>query len=99
MSISLEDFLAKTNAEVVGGRIIVGMQADRMIVGETTPVFALNEDGHALLQEVLAGVAPVAATQDVATKKQKRVSGAKEDAPVPSNAAPVAATPVATPVA
>ena len=59
MAISLEKFVELTNAEEVGGNIIVGVMADRKIVGTVeNGVFNLNEEGQKLAEELEAKKKP-----------------------------------------
>lgn len=53
MAITLEKFVELTNAEEVAGNVIVGIMADRKIVGKVEGgVFNLNEEGQALMAEL-----------------------------------------------
>ena len=55
MAISLKEFVDATNAEVVGGQLIVGERADRKFVGNAEGTFTLNEDGQAIADQIEAG--------------------------------------------
>lgn len=55
MALSFEQFVEATGAEVVAGNIIVGVMADRKIVGTIGETFNLNEAGQALAAEIEAG--------------------------------------------
>jgi len=76
MAMTLDEFILKSGGELVGGRIVVGVQGDRIVVGDAEPVFVLNEDGQALLTELEAGVAAEPAVVDVATNKRRKAAGA-----------------------
>lgn len=75
MNITVEEFLAQTGAETVGDTIIIGVQAERRVIGFLSPVFTLNAEGAEILAGLEAKVAPVEA---VATAARKR-SGKKAD--------------------
>ena len=77
MALSFEQFVEATGAEVVGGNIIVGILADRKIVGTYTDTFNLNEDGQALAAEIEAG----------GSKKTSRKKAADAEAPAEAPAA------------
>lgn len=55
MAISLKEFIEATNAEIVGGQLIVGERADRKFVGSAEGTFTLNEDGQAIAEQIEAG--------------------------------------------
>lgn len=56
MSVSLQDFLKQSNAELVGGNIIVGTLADRRVVGEAFDgTYNLNSEGHTILRAITEG--------------------------------------------
>lgn len=65
-----EEFIQKSGAEVVGGNLVVGVMADRKVVGTYDETFELNAAGQALLAE-LEGRAPKAADEEAAPKKAK----------------------------
>ncbi|TDN70403.1 hypothetical protein [Paraburkholderia sp. BL10I2N1] len=71
MSISLEDFVAKTGAEMVGGRLVLGIQEDRRIVGDAAPTFTLNEEGLLIASELEEGIAAEQAIADAKAKAKK----------------------------
>lgn len=74
MSLTYEQFRAKTGAQKVAGQLIVGIKSDRKVVGTyKNGIFNLNEDG----KKYLAGLD---ATQEkpVAQEKPKRGRRKKE---------------------
>jgi hypothetical protein len=55
MAIDIKEFMEKTGAEVVGGRVIVGLQADRRYVGEVSDgKLSLSDEGKELLDKIEA---------------------------------------------
>lgn len=55
MALSYEEFVKATGAEVVAGNLIVGIMANRKIVGSILDgTFNLNDDGRALADEIEA---------------------------------------------
>lgn len=52
MAMTLEEFMQRTNAELVAGNIIVGALANRKLVGTYDGTFNLNEAGQELLAEL-----------------------------------------------
>lgn len=75
MNITVEEFLAQTGAETVGDTIIIGVQAERRVIGFLSPVFTLNSEGADILAALEAKVEPVEA---VASASRKR-TGKKAD--------------------
>ena len=71
MALSFEQFVEATGAEVVAGNIIVGVLADRKIVGTYTDTFNLNEAGQAMAAEIESG----------GGKKSTRKKAAEAEAP------------------
>lgn len=75
MAITLEKFIEMTNAEEVGGNVIVGVMADRKVVGKVeSGVFNLNDDGKALvaeLEEKAEGKKSAAAKKEAAKDADK----------------------------
>jgi hypothetical protein len=56
MAITVEEFMTKTGAELVGSRLVYGERADRRYVGSIEEgSFNLNDDGKALLAALEAG--------------------------------------------
>lgn len=56
MAISLQEFVKATNAEEVGGNVIVGIMSTRKIVGKIeNGAFNLNEEGQKIAAEIEAG--------------------------------------------
>jgi len=50
MAMTMEEFVKRTSAEVVGGNVIVGQMADRKIIASVIEgLFTLNADGQAVL--------------------------------------------------
>mgnify|MGYP006266778327 CR=1 FL=1 len=56
MALSYEQFMEASGAELVAGNIIVGIMGDRKKVGSLGDdgVFALNDDGKALAEQIEA---------------------------------------------
>lgn len=55
MALSYEEFVKATGAEVVAGNLIVGIMANRKVVGSILDgSFNLNDDGRALADEIEA---------------------------------------------
>jgi hypothetical protein len=100
MTISLEDFLTRTGAEVAGGRIILGIQGDRRTIGSIEPAFTLNEEGQQVMDELNDGVEPAVAIAD-AKAKTKRTKTVVHAAPGvdPATTAPAVAAAAAAVVA
>lgn len=71
MTISLEEFITRTGAEVAGGRIILGIQGDRRTIGSIEPAFMLNEEGQQVMDELNEGVAPEVAIADAKAKTKR----------------------------
>jgi hypothetical protein len=73
MAISFEQFMEATGAEICAGNIIIGMMADRRIIGrlESDGVFSLTDEGKAMADEI----------QENPTKKpSKKVEATPADA-------------------
>jgi len=50
MAMTMDEFVKRTSAEVVGGNVIVGQMADRKIIASVIEgIFTLNADGQAVL--------------------------------------------------
>lgn len=50
MAMTMEEFVKRTGAEVVGGNVIVGQMAERKIVANVLEgIFTLNADGQVIL--------------------------------------------------
>lgn len=72
---TIEEFVEKSKAEVVGGNIIVGVMADRKIVGVIeNGTFNLNADGQAIQAALEAGK-PNAAAARAPKKKATDTAG------------------------
>lgn len=57
MAMTLKEFVEKTGAEIVGGRLIVGERSDRRFVGSVEEgVFNLNAEGQELQAALEAGM-------------------------------------------
>ena len=76
MAISLKEFIEVTNAEVVGGQLIVGERADRKFVGNADGTFTLNEEGQLIADQIEAG------TYGKPEGYVEEKAPAKEEAPV-----------------
>jgi len=75
MAMTIEEFVEKSGAEVVGGNVIVGLMADRKIVGAIeNGSFNLNADGQAILTALEAGK-PDAAAARAPKKKPTDTAG------------------------
>jgi hypothetical protein len=75
MAMTIEEFVSKSGAEVVAGNVIVGIMADRKIVGAIeNGTFNLNADGQAILAALEAGK-PDAATARAPKKKATDTAG------------------------
>lgn len=69
MAMTFEQFLAASNAEVVGGDLIVGVMKTRRTVGSiATGTFVLNDEGQALLAEYEAAAAEAESAPKSKTK-------------------------------
>ena len=69
MAMTMEEFVKRTNAEVAGGNVIVGLMAERKIIASVIEgVFTLNADGQAVLAALEAGD-PEAATKRAPRKR------------------------------
>lgn len=83
MAITLEKFIKVTNAEEVAGNVIIGIMADRKIVGSVTDgVFSFNDDGKKIIEEIEAGTYGVDAAEEApaeepVVKATKPVKAAK----------------------
>lgn len=77
MAMTLKEFVEKTGAEVVGGRLIVGERSDRRFVGSVEDgVFNLNAEGQELQAALEAGMDAVEAEEVVVEDgKPKRGPG------------------------
>lgn len=84
MAMTAAEFIEKAGAEVVAGKIIVGVQADRIVVGDLEPAFVLNEDGQTILADIEAGMSADAATADATKKRAKKASGAAGSVEAPA---------------
>ncbi len=50
MAMTMDEFVKRTSAEVVGGNVIVGQMAERKIIASVIEgIFTLNADGQAVL--------------------------------------------------
>lgn len=79
MAITLEKFIKVTNAEEVAGNVIIGVMADRKIVGSVTEgVFSFNDEGKKILEEIEAGTYGVEASEVVEEPVVKAAKPAKE---------------------
>ncbi|MEN6304209.1 MAG: hypothetical protein ABFD96_15865 [Armatimonadia bacterium] len=75
MAMSFEQFVEATGAELVCGNIIVGIQSTRRIVGSMMDgTFQLNEEGHALREQLEA------ATQEKPAARRKKAETTEPDA-------------------
>jgi phosphosulfolactate synthase (CoM biosynthesis protein A) len=54
MAISFEQFMEATGAEICAGNIIIGIMADRRIIGrlESDGVFSLTDEGKTMADEI-----------------------------------------------
>ena len=54
MAISFEQFMEATGAEICAGNIIIGIMADRRIIGrlESDGVFSLTDEGKAMADKI-----------------------------------------------
>lgn len=71
MAMTFEAFLKAANAEFVAGNIIVGVMADRKIVGTYDGVFQLNADGQAILEALENPVVPEDAAETKVSRRKK----------------------------
>jgi DUF1009 family protein len=77
MSVTLEQFIEATGAEIVGGNVVVGVTAERKIVGSVIDgPFNLNDVGLAMSAEIDAG-----ATKVSANRKKVAVEAAAVEVP------------------
>jgi hypothetical protein len=54
--VTLQEFVKRSGAEMVGGNLIVGSLTDRRIVGNVQDgTYFLNEDGHKILRAMEQG--------------------------------------------
>jgi len=75
MAMTLEEFVKRTGAEEVAGNIIVGVLAERKIIGTVADgTFNLNADGQIILQALEAGD-PKAAERRAPRKKATDLAG------------------------
>jgi hypothetical protein len=94
MALTAAEFIEKSGAEVVCGKLIIGVQAERNVIGSLEPTFELNEEGQAIMAELEAGIAPVQAVEDAQAKKAARLPrkvAAAAAEPTPPSAAELAA--------
>ena len=79
MAMTLEEFVKRTGAEEVAGNIIVGVMAERKIIGTVADgTFNLNADGQIILQALEAGD-PKAAERRAPRKKATETAGKTAD--------------------
>lgn len=90
MALTAAEFIEKAGAELVCGKIIVGLQGERNVIGQIEPTFELNEEGQAIKAELEAGIAPAQAVEDGQAKKAGRAAK-KVAEPVPPTAEELAA--------
>lgn len=76
MAMTAAEFIEKAGAEVVCGKIVVGIQADRIVVGDMEPTFVLNEEGQTILADLEAGLSAEAAAADATKKRTRKANGA-----------------------
>lgn len=75
MAMTLKEFLDKTGAEIIGGRLVVGERSDRRFVGSIEDgTFTLTAEGQELQSAMEAAMEEVVADED----KPKRGRPAKE---------------------
>jgi len=75
MAMSMDEFVKRTNAEVVGGNVIVGQMAERKIIAQVLEgVFTLNADGQAILAALEAND-PDAVTKRAPRKRATDLAG------------------------
>lgn len=75
MAMTLKEFLEKTGAEIIGGRLVVGERSDRRFVGSIEEgTFTLTEEGQELQAAMEAAMEEVVTDED----KPKRGRPAKE---------------------
>lgn len=75
MAMTLEEFVKRTGAEEVAGNIIVGVMADRKIIGTVADgTFNLNADGQEILKALEAGD-PKAVERRAPRKKATELAG------------------------
>ena len=81
MAITLEKFIKVTNAEEVAGNVIIGVMADRKIVGSVVDgVFSFNDDGKQIIEEIEAGTYGTVSTEEAPAEEPvvKAAKPAKE---------------------
>lgn len=67
MAMTMEEFVKRTDAEVVGGNVIVGVMTERKVIASVIEgVFTLNADGQAVLAALEAN------DPDAVTKRAPR---------------------------
>lgn len=78
MSLSYEQFVAATSAELVGGNLIVGAAAGRKKVGSLSDdgVFSLTDEGRELIAQIEADAAAAAAAVAAPTKGKGKAAAA-----------------------
>jgi hypothetical protein len=91
MAMTAAEFIEKSGAEIVCGKLIVGVQGERNVIGQVDPTFELNEEGQTILAELEAGVAPAQAVEDGQAKKGGRAPKKVVAEPVPPSAEELAA--------
>ena len=76
MALSYEEFVKATGAEVVAGNLIVGIMANRKIVGSILDgSFTLNDEGRALADEIESR------NPATGTGRRRRAESASPEAP------------------
>lgn len=78
MSITVEEFLAQTGAETVGDTIILGVAAERRVVGFLSPAFTLTAEGTEIMAALVASV-PVVEAVAVAAKRRVKKAESRND--------------------
>lgn len=54
--VSLNEFVSRSGAELVGGNLIVGAMQDRRVIGEVQDgTYFLNDEGHKILRAMEEG--------------------------------------------
>ena len=70
MSLTIDQFIAATGAELAGDKLILGVASTRRFVGGLeNGVFTLNAEGQAIAAEIQSGTSTAAALADVESKE------------------------------